>query len=68
MPNEEGDAAREYKVMQEEGFWSSWLREGEKSKEERKVKAEGNEEEKGEKRKREEEKRRGEGRERNGDG
>ena len=41
MPDEEGDAVREYKVMHEEDFWSKWLREDEKSKEERKAKAEG---------------------------
>ena len=56
LPNEEGDVVREYKAMQEEDFWSSWLREDEKSKEERKAEAEGKREEEGEKRKREEEK------------
>ena len=38
LPNEEGDVVREYKAMHEEDFWSSWLREDEKSKEERKLK------------------------------
>ena len=42
--------------MHEEDFWSSWLREDEKSKEERKVEAEGKVEIEGEKRKRDEEK------------
>ena len=28
MPNEEGDAVREYKAVHEESFLSSWLREG----------------------------------------
>ena len=55
MPNEEGDAVREYRAMHEENFWSSCLREDERGKEERMAKAEKNEEEKGEKRKREEE-------------
>ena len=41
--------------MHEEDFWSSWLREDERGKEERMAKAERNEEEKGEKMKREEE-------------
>ena len=36
LPNEEGDIVRESKAMHEEDFWSSWLREDEKSKEERK--------------------------------
>ena len=42
--------------MHEEDFWSSWRREGEKSKEERKVEAEETGEVEGEKRKRKEEK------------
>ena len=42
--------------MHEEDFWSSWLREDKKSKEERKAEAEGEGEEEGEKRKRNEEK------------
>ena len=42
--------------MHEEDFWSSWPREDEKSKEERKAEAERKGEEEGEKRKREEEK------------
>ena len=29
LPNEEGEAVREYKVMHEEDFWSNWLREDE---------------------------------------
>ena len=56
LPNEEGDAAREYKSRHEENFWSNWLRENERCKEERTTKTEKNEEEKAEKRKREEEK------------
>ena len=56
LPNEEGDAVREYKAMHEENFWSSWLREDKRGKEERMAKAEKNEGEKGEKRKREVEK------------
>ena len=63
LPNEEGDVVREFKAMHEEDVWSNWLREDEKSKEERKAEAE----EKGEKGGTEE-KRRGERRERNGDG
>ena len=54
FPNEEGNVVRECKAMHEEDFWSSWLREDEKSKEERKA-TEGQGEEEGEKRKREEE-------------
>ena len=50
---------REYKAMYEQDFWSSWLREDEKSKEKRNVEAEGKGEEEGEK----EEKRGGERRE-----
>ena len=42
--------------MHEENFWSNWVREDERGKEERTAKAENSEEEKGEKRKREEEK------------
>ena len=56
LPNEEGDAARKYKAMQEEDFWNNWSIDHERSKEERKAKAEGKEEEKEEKRKREEKK------------
>ena len=41
---------REYEAMHEEDFWSSWLREDEKSKEERKAEAEGKGEEEGERR------------------
>ena len=48
LPNEEGDAVREYKAMHEENFWSRWPREDERGKEERMAKAEKNEEEKGE--------------------
>ena len=40
LPNEEGNAVKEYKAMHEEDFWSSWLREDERSKEERKAKTE----------------------------
>ena len=39
LPNEEGDAVREYKAMHEENFWSNWPREDERSKEERTTKA-----------------------------
>ena len=59
LPNEEGDVVREYKAMHEEDFWSSWLREDEKSKEEREVEAEKKGEVEGEKRKREKEKEEG---------
>ena len=38
LPDEEGDAAREYKAMHEENFWSSWLRGDERGKEERMAK------------------------------
>ena len=55
LPNEEGDAVREYKATHEENFWSSWLREDERGKEERTAKVK-NEGERDEKRKREEEK------------
>ena len=40
LPNEEEDVVREFQAMHEEDFWTSWLREGEKSKEESKVEAE----------------------------
>ena len=30
LPNEVGDAVREYKAMHEENFWSSWLGEDER--------------------------------------
>ena len=56
LPSEERDGVREYKAMHEEDFWSSWPREDEKSKDERKVEAEKKGEVEGEKRKREEEK------------
>ena len=36
LPNEEGDVVKEYKAMHEEDFWSSWLRQGERGKEEKK--------------------------------
>ena len=49
---------REYEAMHEEHFWSSWLREDEKSTEERQAEAEGEGEEKWEKKKRKEEKER----------
>ena len=56
LPNEEGDVVRECKAMHEEDFWSSWLREDEKSKEEGKPEAEGKgEEERSEKEKEENE-------------
>ena len=47
LPNEEGDAVREYKAVHEENFWSSWPREDERGREERMAKA-GKNEEKGE--------------------
>ena len=47
---------REVLPNEEENFWSNWLREDQRGKEERMGKAEKNEEERGEKRKREEEK------------
>ena len=56
IPNEEGDVVRKCEAMHEEDFRSSWLREDEKSEEERKVEAEEKGEVEGEKRKREEEK------------
>ena len=55
-PHEEGDVVREYKAMHEEDFLISWLREDEKTKEERTAEAEGKGEEEGEKRKRKAEK------------
>ena len=42
LPNEEGDAVREYKALHEENFLSSWLRENERGKEERTAKVENN--------------------------
>ena len=30
LPNEEGDAVREYSAMHEENFWSVWQREDER--------------------------------------
>ena len=56
LPKEEGDAVRENRAMHEENFWSSWLREDERGKEERTARAEKNEEERCEKRRIEEEK------------
>ena len=56
LSNKVGDAVSEYVAMHEENFWSSWLREDERGKEERMAKAEKNEEERCEKMKREEEK------------
>ena len=56
LPNEERDVVREFKAVHEEDFWSSRLRESEKSKGESKVEDEGKREVEGEKRKREEEK------------
>ena len=56
LPNEEGDVVRENKAMHQEDFWSSWLRDGEKSKEERTAEAEVKGEEEEGKRQREEEK------------
>ena len=56
LPNEEGDVVREYKTMHEKDFWSSWLREDEKSEEESKVEAEEKGEVDVEKRNREEKK------------
>ena len=63
LPNEEGDVVGEHKVMHEEDFWSSWLREDEKSKEEKL-----RQKEKEKKKEGKEEKRRGKRRERNGVG
>ena len=48
LPDEFGDAVREYRTMHEENFWSSWLREDERGKEERTARAEKNEEERSE--------------------
>ena len=50
LPKEEGDVMGEYEAMHEEDFWSSWLREDEKSKEERKAEAEGGKEKRRKKR------------------
>ena len=49
--NEKGDAVRECKATHEENFWSNWLREDGREKEEITAKAEENDEGKGEKRK-----------------
>ena len=51
LPNEVGDAVREYRATHEENFWSSWLREEERGKEEKTARAKKQEEERGEKRK-----------------
>ena len=56
LPNEKGDAVREYNAMHEENFWSNWFREDERGKEERTAKAENEEKKKSEKKNREEEK------------
>ena len=56
--NEEGDVVKELKAVHEEDYWSSWLREDERGKEERKAITE---------KEKKEEKGRGERRERNGD-
>ena len=55
LPNETGDAVREYKATHEQNFCSNWLRENERGKEERMATAETNEDERGVKRTREEE-------------
>ena len=39
LPNEVGDAVREYKAMHEENFWSSWPREEERGKDEKTARA-----------------------------
>ena len=61
--NEKGDAVRECKAIHEENFWSNWLREDGREKEERTAKAEENDEERVKREKRG----RGERRERNGE-
>ena len=33
LPNEVGEAVRDYRVMHEENFWSSWIREDERERE-----------------------------------
>ena len=48
FPKEEGDAIRKHKAMHEENLLSSWLRKDGRGKEERTVKVEENEEERGE--------------------
>ena len=50
LPTEEGDVVRECKAMNEEDFWSSWLREDEKSKEDRKLREKKEEKRGGERR------------------
>ena len=40
LPNEESDVVREYEAVHEEDFWSSWLREDERSEGDRKTKTE----------------------------
>ena len=59
-----GVVVKEYRAMHEEDFWSRWLREDEKRKEERKAEAAGKRRRRG----RKGEKRVGERRDRNGDG
>ena len=39
LPDEDGDAVREFEAMHEENFWSSWLREHKRCKEERRAKS-----------------------------
>ena len=46
LSHEEGDAVREFQTMHEENFWSDWLREDERGKEEGMAKTEKHEEEK----------------------
>ena len=40
LPHKEGDVVKEFQAMHEEDFWSSWLREDERGKEERMAKTE----------------------------
>ena len=40
LPNKEGDAVKEFRAMHGEDFWSSWLREDERGKEDGMAKAE----------------------------
>ena len=50
LPNEGGDVVKEFKALHGEDFWSSWLREDERGKEERKAKTVRKKEEKEERR------------------
>ena len=49
LPNEEGDAVREFKAMHEENFWSNWPREMKEAKKKERQKPRRMKKKKGEK-------------------